>query len=310
MGSIMKLPPMNALRAFEAVSRHGSVSRAAEELCVSQGAVSQQLRNLEDYLGRELFHRSANSFTLTDEGEVFGVEVQQSLQRIAAAADNFVEVKSQHKLKISATPTLIYKWLMPKLGDFYEIHPGISVVLEESMQLVTFKNDGFDAAIRFGDGEFDNLNSDLLLPFKFHAVASPAYIEKHGRLESISRPQGHHLIEHYSDSKNINSQHVHWRDIVDGDLAEIDHQYLAYPDGLQLLTAAVHGMGIALVPMYMCEDEIKEGSLELLSEQVYEYRNRYYFVSPADARPSKALDDFRDWLLDISKQHRDDNSAG
>ena len=184
----MKLPPMNALRAFEAVSRHGSVSRAADELCVSQGAVSQQLRNLEDYLGKELFNRSANSFTLTDEGEVFGVEVQQSLQRIAAAADNFAGVKSQHKLKISATPTLIYKWLMPKLGDFYEIHPGISVVLEESLQLVTFKNDGFDAAIRFGDGEFDNLNSDLLITIKIHAVASPAYIAKHGRLESISRP--------------------------------------------------------------------------------------------------------------------------
>jgi LysR family glycine cleavage system transcriptional activator len=306
----MKLPPMNALRAFEAVSRHGSVSRAAEELCVSQGAVSQQLRNLEDYFGRELFHRSANSFTLTEEGEVFGVEVQQSLQRIAAAADNIAGVKSQHKLKISATPTLIYKWLMPKLGDFYEIHPGISVVLEESTQLVTFKNDGFDAAIRFGDGEFDNLNSDLLITFKIHAVASPAYIAKHGRLESVSRPQGHHLIDYYSDSKNINSQHVHWRDMVDGELAEIDHQYLVYPDGLQLLTAAVHGMGIALVPMYMCEDEIQEGSLELLSEQVYEYRNRYYFVSPADARPSKALDDFRDWLLEISKAHRDDNTAG
>jgi DNA-binding transcriptional LysR family regulator len=69
-------------------------------------------------------------------------------------------------------------------------------------------------------------------------------------------------------------------------------------------------MGIALVPMYMCEDEIKEGSLELLSEQVYEYRDSYYFVSPAGARPIKALDDFRDWLLDISKQHRDDDTAG
>ena len=306
----MKLPPMNALRAFEAVSRHGSVSKAADELCVSQGAVSQQLRNLEDFFGRELFHRSANSFTLTDEGEVFGIEVQQSLQRIAAAADNFVGVKSQHKLKISATPTLIYKWLMPKLGDFYEIHPGIAVVLEESLKLVTFKNDGFDAAIRFGDGEFDNLNSDLVLPFKIYAVASPAYIAKHGRLESISMPQGHHLIDYYYDSKNISSQHVHWRDMVDGDLAEIEHEHLVYPDGLQSLTAAVHGQGIALMPLYLCEDEIESGQLELLSDEVYEYRNRYYFVSPADARANPALDDFCDWLLEISKEHRDNDAAG
>jgi LysR family glycine cleavage system transcriptional activator len=91
---------------------------------------------------------------------------------------------------------------------------------------------------------------------------------------------------------------------VDGDLAEIEHEHLVYPDGLQSLTAAVHGLGIALVPMYLCEDEIQQGILELLSEQIYEYRNSYYFVSPLDARPNQALDDFREWLLDISKGHR------
>ena len=93
MGSVMKLPPMNALRAFEAVSRQGSVSKAADELCVSQGAVSQQLRNLEDFFGRELFDRSANSFTLTEEAEIFAAEVQRSLQRVAQAADDFVGAK-------------------------------------------------------------------------------------------------------------------------------------------------------------------------------------------------------------------------
>ena len=306
----MKLPPMNALRAFEAVSRHGSVSKAANELCVSQGAVSQQLRNLEDFFGRELFHRSANSFTLTDEAEIFAAEVQQSLQRVAQAADAFAGAKSSPTLRISAPPALSFKWLMPKLGDFYELHPGISVVLDESLQLVTFKNDGFDGAIRFADGEFDNLNSDLLITLKIYAVASPAYIEKYGRLESIARPQGHHLIDSYNDSKNISSQHVHWRDMVDGDLSEIEHEHLVYPDGLQALTAAVHGQGIALMPMYLCEDEIKSGQLELLSDEVYEYRNRYYFVSPTEARPNQALDNFCNWLLKISEAHRNDNTAG
>jgi LysR family glycine cleavage system transcriptional activator len=306
----MKLPPMNALRAFEAVSRHGSVSKAAEELCVSQSAVSQQLHNLEDFFGRELFDRSANSFTLTEEAEAFAAEVQQSLQRVAQSADDFAGAKSSPTLRISAPPALSFKWLMPKLGGFYQLHPGISVVLDESLQLVTFKNDGFDGAIRFADGEFDNLNSDLLITMKLHAVASPTYITKHGRLESIARPQGHHLIDSYYDSKNISSQHVHWRDMVDGDLAEIDHEHLVYPDGLQALTAAVHGQGIALMSMYLCEDEVESGKLELLSDQVYEYRNRYYFVSPAEARPNRALEDFRDWLLEISKQHRDNDTAG
>ncbi len=98
--------------------------------------------------------------------------------------------------------------------------------------------------------------------------------------------------------------------MVDGDLAEIEHEHLVYPDGLQSLTAAVRGQGIALVPMYLCEDQIESGQLELLSAEVYEYRNRYYFVSPAETRANQALDNLCDWLLKISEAHRNDNTAG
>ena len=121
----MKLPPMNALRAFEAVSRQGSASKAAEELCVSQGAVSQQLRNLEDFFGKELFHRSGNSFDLTEEGNAFAAVVQQSLAQIASAANNIVRDRSQSTLRISAPPTIVIKWLLPRLGDFYDTYPGV-----------------------------------------------------------------------------------------------------------------------------------------------------------------------------------------
>jgi len=301
----MKLPPMNALRAFEAVSRHGSVSKAANELCVSQGAVSQQLRNLEDYFGKELFQRSANSFNLTEEGEEFAAVVQQSLEQVATAASKVVREKSQHTLKISAPPSLTAKWLMPKLGQFYEAHPGVSVIFDESLQLVTFKNDGVDGAIRYADGNFENLNSDHLITIEVFAVASPAYIEKHGRPESIENPVGHYLIDHYYDSKNINSQHIHWRDVVEGNLDEMDVEHQAYPDGMQSLTAAIHGQGIALVPVYLIEYEIDVGNLIILSEPMYELQNRYYFVTPKDARPNQKLDDFRDWLIEVSKTYRE-----
>ena len=301
----MKLPPMNALRTFEAVSRHGSVSKAAEELCVSQGAVSQQLRNLEDYFGKELFQRSANSFALTEEGEEFAAVVQLSLGQVAAAATKISRDKSQHTLRISAPHTITTKWLMPKLGQFYEAHPGVSVILDESLNLVTFKNDGFDGAIRFADGNFENLNSDLLITIKVFAIASPAYIEKHGRLESAENPVGHCLIDHFYDSKNISSQHIHWRDIVDGNLDEMGVEHMVYPDGLQSFNAAIHGQGIALVSTYMFEDEVDAGNLVILSENIYEYRNGYYFVTPTGARPNQELDHFRDWLVEISKSHRD-----
>jgi len=88
---------------------------------------------------------------------------------------------------------------MPKLRQFYEAHPGVSVILDENLQLVTFKNDGFDGAIRYADGNFENLNSDHLITIKIHAVASPAYIEKYGRPESIENAVGHYLIDNYPD---------------------------------------------------------------------------------------------------------------
>ena len=282
------------------------MSKAAEELCVSQGAVSQQLRNLEDHFGKELFDRSPNSFTLTDEGEAFAAVVQQSLEQIASAATDIAREKSQQTLRISATRSLIFKWLMPQLSDFYEKHPGISVTLDESLQLVTFKNDGFDGAIRFGGEPFDNLNADHLITLSVYPVASPAYIEKHGRPESIRNPEGHILIDAYNDAKAISSQHIHWRDFVDGDLEDMDIEHLIYPDDFQSFTAAIQSQGIALASKHMFEEEVKKGELEALTnEPLYEYENRYYFVSPRDARPNPALDHFRDWLVEISKPYRD-----
>jgi len=201
----MKLPPMNALRAFEAASRHLSVSKAAEELCVSQGAVSQQLRNLEDHLGRELFIRSPNSFTLSEDGETFAAVVQQSLQEIAHAAGEIAGEKAQRTLTISMSPNLAVKWLMPKLGGFYQAHPDVSVVLHESIGLVTFKNDGVDAAIRYSDGHFDGLDSVLLIRMRLFAVASPTYIAENGKLESLAKPGKHRLIEHHYASKEPGS---------------------------------------------------------------------------------------------------------
>lgn len=300
----MKLPPMNALRAFEAVSRCGSVSKAAEELCVSQGAVSQQLKNIEDYFGKELFNRTANQFELNEDGEEFSLVVQQSLSQIAVASASITEGKSRQILRISAPPSLTTKWLMPKLGAFYKIQPEVSVILEESVELVTFKNDGFDAAIRFADGKFEHLYSDHVITIRIHAVASPAYLENHGYPESMENPVGHCLIDYFYSSKKISSQHIHWQDIVKANLEDINAEHQVYPDGLQSLNAAIYGKGIALVPEYMSEEDIASGNLVAVSEQLHEYQNRYYFVSPKDVRPNPALDSFRDWLVGISRNYR------
>ena len=299
----MKLPPMNALRAFEAVSRHSSVSKAAEELCVSQGAVSQQLRNLENHLGREMFIRTPKSFTLSEEGEAFAVVVQRALADIALAAGVAARTKTCRSLTISVSPNFAVKWLMPRLGSFYEVCPDVSVAFDQSVDLVTFKNDGVDAAIRFGDGNFDGLDSTFLFRSRVFAVASPEYIAEHGELKSLSKPDKHHLIDYYYTSKDIRSQHIHWEDLVPGSLSDLDIQHEVFPDDNQTLNAAIQGRGIALIVEYLMEEELEKGTIQYVNDQFIPSRFSYYFVSPSDARPNCDLIVFRDWLVDNLKKY-------
>ena len=300
----MKLPPMNSLRAFEAVSRLGSVSKASEELCVSQGAVSQQLRNLEDHLDRELFTRTPNSFKLSEEGETFASVVQRSLREIALAAREVARTKTRQGLTISASP-IFSRWLIPNLKGFYESFPDVPVAIDRSLALVTFKNDGFDAAIRFINYEygFDGLDSMLLFHVLVFAVASPAYIAAHGKLESLAEPGQHRLIDGTYSTKT-GGVFTRWQDVVSGNQIDSTIQSETFPDNDQILNAALLGRGIALLPVQDIVEEIESGNLEYANPEPIPTPMSCYFVSPADARPNDNLIAFRDWLVDSLKKFR------
>jgi LysR family glycine cleavage system transcriptional activator len=300
----MKLPPMNALRAFEAVSRLGSVSKAAEELCVSQGAVSQQLRNLEDHLERELFIRTPHSFKLSEEGEIYAAVVQRSLGEIAIASQEVARTKTRRGLTISATPMFARNWLIPNLKDFYKSFPDVPVVIDRDLALVTFKNDGIDGAIRFCNvnDSFDGLDSALLFQIQVFAVASPAYIAEHGLLESLAEPGTHRLIDG-ADSIKTAGFFKKWEDVVSGNRLDSTVQHESFPDYDQILNAAVLGRGVALLPTNMVIEEIASGNLEYANPEPIPTQMNCYFVSPADARPNGDLIAFRDWLVDCMKKH-------
>ena len=302
----MKLPPMNALRAFEAVSRLGSVSKAAEELCVSQGAVSQQLRNLEDHLDRELFIRTPNSFKLSDEGETYAAVVQQSLGEIAVASQEVARTKSGRRLTISASPSFAQKWLMPNLEAFYESYPDVPVAIDRTNKVATFKNDGIDAAVRFcaSDDGFNGLDSVLLFHPQLFAVASPGYIAEHGTLESLAEPGTHHLVDGLYNFKEGAALHINWQDVVSGNQIDPAAQYESFPDIDQAFNAALQGRGIALVPHDVIEEEINSGKIAYANPESIPARYKCYFVSPADARPNSDLIAFRDWLVDSLKKFR------
>jgi LysR family glycine cleavage system transcriptional activator len=307
----MKLPPMNALRAFEAVSRLGSVSKAAEELCVSQGAVSQQLRNLEDHLERELFIRAPNSFKLSEEGEIYAAVVQRSLGEIAIASQEVARTETRRGLTISAPPMFARNWLIPNLKEFYKSFPDVPVVIDRDLAMVTFKNDGIDAAIRLSnvkDG-FVGLDSVLLFQVQVFAVASPAYIAEHGLLETLAEPGTHRLIDG-ADSIKSPGFFKKWQDIVSGNQLDSTVQHESFPDYDQILNAAVLGRGVALLPFYFVVEEIASGNLEYANPEPIPTPFNYYFVSPADARPNGDLNAFRDWLVDSLKKYGNAENMG
>lgn len=300
----MKLPPMNALRAFEAVSRLGSVSKAAEELCVSQGAVSQQLRNLEDHLGREMFIRSPHSFALSEDGEEFAEVVQHSLKQIAMAAGKVKREQDQLSLTVSLPPGLAERWLMGRLGEFFELNPDITIALDKRIAMVTFRNDGIDAAIRYGDGNFEDLDSAFLFTPKKFAVASPSYLSEFGKLDDLKNPERHRLIDCRYGSKELDALCGVWEDMVASDYPDLESQLIIFPDDRQALNAAIHGRGIALTPNHLLAEPIEAGTIALANPRPIVFQGSYYFVSPSEARPNDALDAFRDWVVEISGEFR------
>jgi LysR family glycine cleavage system transcriptional activator len=195
-------------------------------------------------------------------------------------------------------------WLIPNLKEFYESFPDVPVVIDMDLAMATFKNDGFDAAIRFsnGKGGFDGLDSVLLFHVQVFAVASPAYIADHGKLESLAEPGTHRLID---GTYNVKTGGVFtkWQDVVSGNQIDSTVQHETFPDYDQIFNAAVLGRGIALLPFQHVVEEIASGNLEYANPEPISSPMSCYFVSPADARPNGDLIAFRDWLVDSLKKY-------
>jgi LysR family glycine cleavage system transcriptional activator len=170
--------------------------------------------------------------------------------------------------------------------------------------MATFRNDGIDGAIRYADGEdgFDGLDSVLLYHIQLFAVASPAYIAEHGKLESLAEPGTHHLIDGTTSTKT-GGFFKKWRDVVSGNQLDSTVQHESFPDYDQILNAAVLGRGIALLTPTLVLEEIAAGNLEYAHPEPVPTPWNCYFVSPANARPNDDLIAFRDWLVESLKKY-------
>src|SRR5258708_30700191 len=170
------LPPLNALKAFEAAARSESFTRAAEELCVTQGAVSHQVKSLEATIGIKLFRRERQRLIITEAGREYLIVIRDALDRIAAGTERVVQRQNSGVLTISTSPDFAAKWLVNRLGRFAETHPGIDLRISATVHHIDFAHEDVDVAIRHGDGDLAGLDLVRLCSERLFPVCSPTLI--------------------------------------------------------------------------------------------------------------------------------------
>ena len=245
------LPPLNALRAFEAAARHGSFTRAAGELFVTQGAVSQQVKALELDLGAKLFHRAPSGLELTDSGRDYLGVVREALDRIALGTERLRRRQGSGALTVSVSPDFAAKFLVHRLGRFSHEHPEISLRISADLHHVDFARDNVDMAVRHGDGNWPGLEAARLCPERLFAVCSPGLVPKFGDLFGAADLLKLPLLHH--DDREI---WVDWFEAAGVPGVDLSRGPVMNRAAM-LIDAAVNGQGVALTCTTLAAADIR-----------------------------------------------------
>jgi len=299
------LPPLNSLRAFESAGRHLSFSKAAEELSVTPGAISQQIRGLEDFLEIKLFKRRNRSIVLTDAGQIFLPLLSDGFSSISEAVDVVRKSQCDEPLTITAPPSFTSKWLIPRLCKFQSLHPDIDVRIDASSHLVDFVRDDIDVGIRFGDGEYPELESIFLFSFDLIPVCSPELLTDGKGLGDVSDIRHHTLL--HDDDRNIDPSWPDWAMwLATAGVDDIDaSRGIYFNQGEMIIEAALEGQGIALVSSVMAAGEIESGRLVQPFETRLPVRLRFHLVTSAQKARNPKVAEFRQWILEESAYLRE-----
>ncbi len=297
-----RLPPLNALRAFEAAARHLSFEKAGDEIAVTASAVGQQVKSLEAWIGRPLFVRlPAKGVALTSLGQRYATAVTDTLNRLDEATAQALKPENAHVITVSLMPSLATNWLIPRLGAFREREPEIDVRVSVSMRLADFVRDDVDVAIRFGRGNYPGLRTDLLMEEYFFAVCSTALQNDPDRpLREPEDLRRHTLIHEIAEGILDYATWDSWLAAIG--VTGIDtsrgprftHTYLC-------LQAAAAGQGVALATTALIGDHLSAGRLVKPFPHQVRGEYQYYIVCPEDVADRPAIAAFRAWLLDEAK---------
>lgn len=289
---MLRLPPLNALRAFEAAARHSSFTRAAEELCVTPGAVSRHILKLESFLGSKLFTRRHAQVELTPAGEAYLHEIRQAFERISRATTTTRAAGlNQRLLRIKVPPTCAARWLVPRLAHFHADHADISIQLTTSHDPIDFARDDVDAAVHYGrdiepDHAGERLFNEVLVPVCSpqlaswnSAVRAPRDLAKHVLLHSIRRPND------WPD----------WFAAAGAPDVSID-KVLAFENSTLTYQGAVDGLGVAIAQAAFVLDEIERGRLVTPIGVPLRTDSAYFLVFPREKADLRKVRLFHHWV--------------
>ena len=309
-----RLPPLNALRAFETAARHMNFSRAADELSVTPGAVSQQIQNLEDYVGAPLFKRTPKGLLLTDAAQTALPALREAFDRLGEAASLLTAAVDGRRVTVSAAPSFAAKWLVPRLGRFEAAHPEVDVWLSAGMELVDFASGEVDVAIRYGSGRYPGLEVQRLMSETVIPVASPELLAE----RPLESPEdlAHHVLLH-DGSPDADESCPDWqmwltaRGIrgVDGARGPRFNQ------SSLVIEAAMNGRGVALAKRALAQADIDAGRLVAPLQIATAVDFAYYVVHPKAKGRLSQVKAFVKWLGEEAALHESelrtmDNGAG
>ncbi|HYD93729.1 MAG TPA: transcriptional regulator GcvA [Noviherbaspirillum sp.] len=290
-----RLPPLPAVRAFEAAARHGGFQNAAQELHVSAGAVAHHVKQLETWLGVSLFQRLPRGVTLTPAGRQYAQALRPLLEGLADASEAVRRRSDERVVTVTSVPSLVARWLMPRLGRLRELHPEIDMRVLASLHPADFAREGIDVAIRLGPGPYPGLQADVLLEEWFSAVCSPAFKAAAPDLRApadlLRYPLLHDEVEMRIPEEINWSRWLHAFGVSYSGAARpsFSHTYLT-------LEAAASGQGVAIAAEAFIEEDLRSGRLVRLLPQRVLGPYRFHLLRTAEAEARPAVKAFCDWV--------------
>jgi LysR family glycine cleavage system transcriptional activator len=283
-----RLPPLPALRALEALARSGSLTKAAESLFVTHGAVSHQLKALEEQIGVALVEREGRGVRLTDEGARLAQRIRSALSEIADAVREARERRNPRQLVVTAVPSFAARWLLPRIGRFMRAHPDIDLDVRANGALADFRRDDVDVGIRHGSGQWPGVLAEHLLDEDCFPVCSPRLAG--GHLPSVPAD-----LARYTLLRGDGEYWQPWFKAAGLDWPEPTRGPI-FNDSSHMMQAAAEGQGVALARQTLLANDVRNGVLVRLFDIAVRSPYRTFLVYPPRLAASPKLAAFRDWL--------------